>query len=148
MLLIGEAPSRTGDPGAPLSGRIGQRLADLSGLTLDEYLRATKRLNLFQQWHGAAGKGSAFPLDEAREAAFAVRLKHFRMGQRVLLLGKRVASAFGMRQPDYLKWYEVGGVQVAVIPHPSGINRWYNSESNRWKLCRFLAEHIRGERNG
>lgn len=143
VLLVGEAPSRGGDPAAPLEGKIGRRLAEFSGLTFEEYLARTDRINLFGYWPGAAGKGSSFPMNEAVWLASLIKISRAKQSARVILLGKRVAKAFGMRSPAYLEWCDFHGVQYAVIPHPSGINRWYNSTANKSALRRFLSESLR-----
>ena len=58
---------------------------------------------------------------------------------RYLLCGRRVAAAFGFRADvAYLRWYRWEGKWYAVIPHPSGIVRWYNDPANVQRARRFL----------
>jgi hypothetical protein len=57
----------------------------------------------------------------------------------VLLLGRRVAHAFGVSGIGYFEpaavWSKVGPEAVqrpaVVVPHPSGRSRWWNSRANR-----------------
>lgn len=64
----------------------------------------------------------------------------------MLLAGKRVASAFGLDE-EYLAdpvAFPIGGrpVAVHVVPHPSGVNRWWNEPANRERARAFLAEDL------
>ena len=109
--------------------------------------------NLLDEFPGRNGKGTLWDPEKARGAAESC-LERLR-GRRVLFLGRRVAKAFGFGKEDLppLSWRQavpegsVLGVRtgrrvrfarVAVIPHPSGINAWYNSEENRELASRFL----------
>lgn len=152
LLLVGEAPSRTGDPTKPLTGRVGRRLAALAGLSTFQYLRRTERMNLLDRWPGSAGKGSAFPLVEARSAAWK-KLSAF-VGRRVVLVGRRVADALDLDDPYLGPWRCVvlddGGNSppasraflCAVIPHPSGVNRWWNDPKNTRSARAFLRSAL------
>jgi uracil-DNA glycosylase len=132
--IVGEAPSmRTS---RPFAGRSGERLAELSGLASLEALRDRFRLvNLLGHWPGpdASGKGSAFPMQEARSAAATLRLP-----SGSLLCGRRVAAAFGLAAAPYFAWCDVDGRRVAVIPHPSGVSRWWNDPENVARARAFL----------
>ncbi len=142
-LLLGEAPSRSTEGAPPFSGRSGERLRELAGVDrLDE---AFSVANLLDRWPGRDGKGSAFPLDEARRAAD--RIEEQFVGRVVVLVGKRVCRAvFGGEHP-YLEPVQAevlgrgrrGGPFAAyVLPHPSGINRWWNVDTNRARARRIL----------
>lgn len=129
---MGEAPCRKG--GEPFTGRAGKVLEELAGFPPR---REFDCVNLLQSWPGAAGKGSAFPAHDARVAAAAM-LAVIPQGRVVVLAGKRVAAAFGIRNPEFLRWYAVGGCVLGVLPHPSGINRWLNDPMNRRAAGHFL----------
>ncbi len=132
VVLVGESPPRI--VGAPLfSGPSGRRLIEASGLGPLGYVAAFGRLNLLERHPGSAGKGSLFPLEEAREAVeeVAPALE----GRFVVLLGGRVASAFRFGLP----YFEVGrwrGSSCLAVPHPSGVNRWWNEPAN---VARFRS---------
>lgn len=132
-LLVGEAPARTTVGARPFTGRTGDRLAELAGL---ERLRdGFDAVNLLDRWPGPAGpKGSAFPLALARPAAEALRPRIRR--RRVILVGRRVASAFRLASLPYLTWEG----QVAVLPHPSGVCRWWNEPENVELAAEFLRD--------
>jgi uracil-DNA glycosylase len=136
-LIIGEAPSRTAGAARALDGRSGERLARLLGVGLDQLLERFETANLLERWPGPAGrKGAAFPARMAREAAERVRLRGS-----VLLAGRRVAAAFRLSAP-YFEWATLRGARVAVIPHPSGVNRWWNDPANRERAAAFLREVV------
>ncbi len=142
-VLIGEAPSRTSDPAHPLSGRgFADKIARLLGVRVSTYLRAFERLNVLDAWPGKTGaKGTAFPAETAREAAAAMSTAL--PGRRVVFAGKRTALAFGFVE-DYLRWGRCKNFRAAILPHPSGINRWWNDPRNRARAKRFLRELISG----
>jgi len=133
-LLVGQAPGESGD-GIPLSGRCGRKLCGLMKTDLDDYLEKFDRVNVLDFFPGKNGKGDAFPINKAREMASRIRL-----GERpfVVLLGRNVARAFGMAKMDPLTWTTVRGTPVALVPHPSGVNRWWNDCTNVRRARRFL----------
>lgn len=141
-LLVGEAPGRNGDPCRPLEGKVGRRLAALFGLTFDGYLEAFVRTNLLDFWPGQNGKGAAFVIVDAEMVACTLVRKRFKRGRVVLLLGKRVARAFGTKG-DYFDEQVVNGARVYVVPHPSGVNRWYNDSTNVEHVRRFMKQVVR-----
>lgn len=118
--IVGQAPGRTRGEREALEGPCGDRFARLAGLGGVGELRARARLvNLLGEWPGRAGKGDAFLAGE------------------VLLLGRGVARAFRVDSP-FLEWRRVGGAVVAVVPHPSGVSRWWNCPENRARASAFL----------
>src|SRR5687768_10455370 len=141
-LLIGEATSVSG--GRPFDGRSGRMLAGLAGLSLEEFLDAVEAVNLLPRWPGrsSAPKGHAFPRHDAFVAARRIDLT----GRTVVLAGKRVALAFGLREVKWLTPAKVGRGEAfcAVIPHPSGIVRWWNEARNGRAVARFLRRLLAG----
>jgi uracil-DNA glycosylase len=153
-VLVGEAPSRDTEGLPPFSGRSGARLAELLG---EDPAEAFALENLLRRWPGPAGsgKGSAFPLGPARKGAR--RLLRAYRGRRFILAGWRVASAFGVRPcghwPRELEWCGdwahsldgsgAGAGSFAVLPHPSGVNLWWNDPANVERARRFLREAAR-----
>lgn len=146
-LLIGEA-SRDG--GRPLDGPSGRRLAEAAGIP-DLYARFDV-INLFPDWPGRAnGKGDAFPKEMARTHALSLRAQLARR-QRVVFLGRRVAEAFlpltGADLP-YLFWWPEDAPQnrtrFAIVPHPSGVNLWWNDPENREAAAEFMRALASGK---
>lgn len=98
-------------------------------------------------WPGEShGKGAAFPIVAARVRAEAVA-RRFVFDRAVVLLGKRAARAFGIREPEYfrpvsrMEWRAT----VFVVPHPSGVNRWYNERRNVRRMRRFMTAIAKGD---
>jgi uracil-DNA glycosylase len=133
-LLIGQAPNRGREPGKPFKGRTGRFLARAAGMEEREFMSSVRLMNLLDRWPGKAGKGDRFPLKEGHVAACRVNLR----GNHALLAGKRVAASFGIKKPAFLTCHEVHGGVVWIVPHPSGINRWWNDPGNREKAIVFL----------
>jgi hypothetical protein len=146
IFLIGQAPSKTGDPRKPLlGGRPAQLIMRLAEMTPTEYLQKFHRVNLLNRWPGKTGKGDAFPLGAARVAAenLSPRLR----GQTVVFLGQGVASAFDFPTTSVLRWFSwFGGGRAAILPHPSGINRWWNSSLNMKQAARFMKRLLSQEK--
>ncbi len=126
---IGESPGpRTGRevlPPWPANGA-GHRLITYAAISPATYERRFVRRNLFRR-HVPAGE---WPAAEARERA--TRLCAWlaaRRISRVVLLGRRVAVAFGLDGA----WQRIEELDVvlAAIPHPSGRCRDYNGEGAR-----------------
>lgn len=149
-IFIGQAPSRDGDPDRPLTGRPGRRLAELASMDPIEFYLSTVRVNLLPRYAGANGQGDAFPLIEARR--HAIELVTELDGRAVVFVGRRVAEAFGCRR-GWFRWardyVSAGGrvveIRYAVIPHPSGRNRFWNDRRNVREASAFLSELMGAE---
>lgn len=145
--MIGEAPSRSGDRFDPISGRAERLLCDLAGWK-DGLGPRFLRLNLLEENPGpsSGGKGDAWPLDLARQRAAQMV---FAGRPAAVLLGRRVAAAFGARGA-YCEWWDPSDevrAPYVVIPHPSGVNRLYNDPAVRDQVGVVLRDAAkRGER--
>lgn len=140
LLLIGQAPGRGGDPSRPLEGRIGRRLAEMIGVSFDEYLLIAERTNLLTEWTGKKGKGDSWDALAARERAS--ELRQVFPGRVAVLLGRNVARAFGLGDLEWLAWMDFCEGAVGAIPHPSGIVIWWNDPANRSRAFEFLREAL------
>jgi hypothetical protein len=129
ILLVGEAPGRR--PGRTLSG-LDRRLRSLAW---------APRVNLLDRHPGSAGKGARFPIGPARSSAR--RLLEAVPEASFVLVGARVASAFGIPrfEYDWLEFFELRGRSFAVVPHPSGIVRWWNDPGNR-RAAELFADEV------
>ena len=47
-----------------------------------------------------------------------------------VLLGGNVARAFRL-ESGWFSWHSVRGCQVITVPHPSGVNQWFNAPAHR-----------------
>jgi uracil-DNA glycosylase len=187
ILFVGQAPSRDTEGGPPFSGRSGRRLASLCGLAHSDLPKMFDLANLLDRWPGKAGKGDAFPLEEARAGAARLDLSGRPL---VVLVGRNVARAFGAGgaayfepislqhvsavgadvkynprrvawqsadrpSPTVLQGGQSGGaaglvqverVPAVVVPHPSGVNRWWNCPENEARAKEFLTSLLPGPR--
>lgn len=151
--LVGQAPARSSRPGSwPLDGPCGRRLARLAGLSgYDELTAVFAVANLLPEFPGKDGKGDRWPIVEARSRAAAM-LPTLLEFDRVLLLGRHVAEAFGVpaRRKDFLEWFVLdaeprAGEDVtwaAVFPHPSGVSHWWNDPGNLAAAEGFLRRLV------
>jgi hypothetical protein len=147
LLLIGQAPSKSGNPDRPLEGRTAVTLAMLFGCGIDEYLCGTQRYNVLPGWVGKHGKGDLFPMDLAKRNARRMR---YSFGDcHVLFIGIATARMFDVRH-KIMRWKRVkiadaqcGSFYAAIIPHPSGINRWWNDKDNVAAAKQFLRRSWR-----
>lgn len=140
-LLIGMNNPLSRDPEHAPEGCTGHRLwtmlHEACGASRAEYLRAFERRNVLS--------GRDWSLSAAR--AEAETLRPLLAGRTVLLLGRGVPAALRYPETEPLVWQTQGGLLYAddparwcYVPHPSGLNRWYNEPSNRAALGRLLAE--------
>ncbi len=140
FLLIGQAPNEHGDPRRPLEGKLGEKLCRLFGCSWAEYCRSTQRFNVLPGWPGKQGNGDRFP--RALAIQNARRMVWSFADCAVLFVGVATASVFKIKQPA-LRWkrrqlQDGGFYQAAVLPHPSGVNRWWNEPSHRRAATRFM----------
>lgn len=144
-LLLGEAPSRTGDRyhDFPLSGAVARTLCTLAGIPPVEggtrYGRWTWALydrfhclNLFERYADATPWGAP----AARERWERVRREQERTEGPwtvIVMLGRRVQAAVtpGIRGYDFHQWAHAPSCSFVTIPHPSGLNRLLNDPVER-----------------
>lgn len=144
-VLVGEAPGPTGGEEHPLfpipwqsaGGRLCHRIMAVSTTT---YLRSFDRMNLIAKGPWKQG--------QARQTAQAVRrVLH---GRTVILLGRKVMSAFGygdqwpffdtrIEKPEG-KWLRP--ITFVFLPHPSGRNHVWNDPETIPLAWALLAAHI------
>jgi hypothetical protein len=136
-LIIGQAPSRTSDPCAPLSGSSGRRLALLCGVPLPAFLNAFERMNLLSKYPGREAKGDRFPIRSARIRAAEIVASGTMLRPRVVLLGAQVAFVFGLKKIEPLRWYAQDDVGLAMCPHPSSVSLWWNDPRNMEQATLF-----------
>lgn len=143
-VLMGQAPSRltqsrSGNSEPPaFSGLSGSRLAAIVGVSQERLLTLFDARNLLHRFPGRSGvKGDSWCADEARAEARRL-LPHLR-GRTVVIAGSAVAAAFGVTGKP-LERVEREGVTFILLPHPSGVNRFYNSVTNCRAVRRLLRQ--------
>ena len=147
ILLVGQAPSKQVTPALDAStpGSASSRLLALMGITRDEYMERFARVNLLDYWPGAlaSGKGDKFPRAEAKKAAKRI-LAQYEYPWKILCVGHKVGECFLPKmRVKYYDWmicisnFPPGVRDVAIIPHTSGLNRYWNDPD-----CVKLAENF------
>jgi uracil-DNA glycosylase len=139
--LVGQAPSRRGDPRKPLAGPNGQKIARLAGMSYDELI-ACRRKHLNTHPSGKRGKDA---FDRAKGHVNAAHVLLDWRVERIVLLGKNVARCFGFRDLPFLAEVRVYGRRFLIFPHPSGRNRWWNERRNERRARQLLQRFLRGE---
>lgn len=155
-LIIGQAPSKETVGKLPFSGKSGPRFASLLGVPHERLWEAFEVMNLIDYYPGppkdGTKRGDAFPRIEARERA--AQMKPTLAGRTVVLVGMNVARAFGWGDLPFFTWQEVelpripkdnGGfiasqTRVCVVPHPSGINHFWNNPENVDNARSFMTQ--------
>jgi len=147
VIIVGQAPSRTTDGALALSGRCGEKLAQLAGFENAEQLaRAARLVNLVDRYPGTAGKGDYFPrrLGRVRATTLFRELQETRGHTIVVLLGDAVyQSFFSYRRFPYFardrfRDRAAGVLDFYRVPHPSTVNRWWNEPANVRRARRFF----------
>lgn len=137
-LIVGEAPSKNEITERPIEGRIGRRLAACCDMSLDAFLAHFDRVNLLHVRQDTREKGFEFDGAAANHAAIQMRADNAFVKDRiVLLLGRRVAMAFGCPQGYFERWF-IDEAEAYVLPHPSGVNRWWNMAANEERMQTFM----------
>lgn len=148
-LVVGLAPSaRAGAGDRPLTGRSGRRLAGLAGLSPEEFWGIFDRTNLLAEHPGrrSGGRGDVFGATEARRAAvLASELLAEGSHPTVIVLGRKAAEAFGLRETPWFSFVYRGGIRLAVVPHPSGFSSYWNEPVNRREAEAFWSRLAREE---
>lgn len=137
IIFVGQGPSQDGDPYRPLEGAIGERLGGLLGV--HDFIASFARINLNSEWIGkGSGKGDVFDCSEGRAAAKVLLRGSW---TRYVLLGKQVAACFDVKAHP-LSSVKHGVKSFFLLPHPSGINRWWNDPENTRKAKEALQSFL------
>lgn len=150
VLFVGQAPGPKAKRGARAfeGAGAGSRLANYAGLLPGQFLEKFSTVNVLKTWPGrGAGKGDRFPMAYAQRAARKMWSDScaFCGHDKVVFVGQATVKAFGFVKLLRLQPCEWSGHDkwVAYLPHPSGVNHWYNSHENRQRAERFLRELVK-----
>jgi hypothetical protein len=115
-------------------------LSECLGVDPDDLGDIFEMINLLPRFPGVkpdGSKGDLFPAHLAKISAS--RLLPELRGRRVVLAGRSVAKAFDLRM-DFLeeRGGALGAESVLLLPHPSGVNLWWNSPENRKRAREVL----------
>ncbi len=141
VLFIGQAPSSASNALQPLSGRCGMVLAQLLGVTMKDFLDYAQRYNLNSAYPGRAGeKGDGFDYETGMNMASVLMNE---TNKSFVLLGDKVCHCFSV---SYNKLETSADERTHnrffVLPHPSGVNLWWNEARNRRSAKTALREFI------
>ena len=137
-LVIGQGPSKTTVAQPPWTGPSAKRLCRLLDVSMEDFHRRCEVMNVREEYLEKAtdAKGDLFKIafGEAaqRMTVAAATCSH------VLICGLQTARACGFRRPDTFQWMPWQDKRLAIIPHPSGINLFWNKIENVKLAERFL----------
>lgn len=140
LVVFGESPGPRTDPRRPLYPHTpltsGGRLATLLGLTRREYALRTTRYNAL------AEEDKPLTLESARQRVGQIVRHHLHADPQTkfIVLGKRALAC--MPRPVRGTEYCAVNGSFLVVPHPSGVNRWYNSALNSDSAATVLRGHL------
>jgi hypothetical protein len=151
ILLVGQAPNHTDRlcTQPPLYGSCRKKIMELTDISEEEFASLFATVNLINRWPGRlkSGRGDAFPLKRARKSAEKIlreveKNPHIWYG--IIFVGRNVQHAFGVTTSDVLEWTYIHNtlIRAAVLPHTSGLNRWWNLSSNSCRAAQFLKRTI------
>lgn len=136
-LIVGQAPARSGD-GTPFSGRSGNRLCQLLGVTSVDDLKQWFELdNLIPDKlpKRPSGRGDMFHVKRAERHAREL-VANSPGGRIIIACGRQVWTAFGCDLS--IEWFgdcllpNAKGelVVLKLFPHPSGLSHFWNDHAN------------------
>lgn len=138
IVFIGQQPNSYEDEGTPLPmrpGSTGKRIVQMMGITEESFLNSFNVLNV-SPFHDCDGFSPEYWFRNAQNILPLLE------GRRVVLLGSRVAEAFGFNRTDYdyASWFDHPreNILFSVIPHPSGRNHLYNNPEMHEMVRSFL----------
>lgn len=116
-----------------LTGKSGETLAHFAGMDRLEFLARTQRMNVVDM-------PEDWPIKIFVEAGVARIKANIQPRQSVILLGRRVAEAFGLESLALFEWYPwEHSARVALAPHPSGRNRLLNDPMMKHQYQTFMS---------
>jgi len=136
VLFLGQAPGAGWDNNSvPLGGRNARKLGSLVSMSGDEFLASFDTANLLNEYPGAAGSGDYFPMQKAKKVAATMRFDEYDL---IVMLGRNVQTALGFPAADWFEEINRGKTTFVSFPHPSGRNRWWNSDANQAAATNYL----------
>lgn len=158
-IIVGEAPGPNTFNDCPMypypERSAGGRLLKMSGMKPLDYLRAFHRVNLNVEYSKHWG---APQQEEARHTAGLLGPVAENLALPLVLLGVRVARAFGLEHAEQLQWMRFNGepgnaartwlpekavdtgLRAVRLPHPSGRNHVYNNPATVGRAGARLVE--------
>lgn len=143
-MFVGPAPGRSGETinGALGDGPCAKRMQSLLECDRRRWL-SFRRTNLCHTWPGTlpGGKGDAFDMRNARRAAHMILVMNPKV-RKLVLLGANVAGAFDLHFHPLCTVSEHGRL-FFLMPHPSGVNHFWNDLSRFDQASTGLRRFLR-----
>lgn len=118
------------DPPGCTGHNIWRMLSERTGASQEDYVRVFDRRNLLSERHW----------DPVRARRESETLWERLEGRTVLVLGQAVRCVLWLPDEPPLLWRVSSGVRWCSVPHPSGLNRWYNEPVHREAVALRLEE--------
>lgn len=161
LLLVGEDygdrfPESLCVDAHALTGKSGQFFAALAGLELEEYKQLFERTNVVARPSDWLDRET---VEHGLASVIVKMLLSNRLGNetRVIALGRKTSDALGLSSLSLLAWTTwspsvddiviKADIKISKMPHPSGRNRWWNTQSHRVQAQAFLEETVRWARS-
>jgi uracil-DNA glycosylase len=155
MMLIGQAPGITElEVRRPFAGRAGRELfrwLDSVDITEDEFRDKVYMTAITKCYPGRVAGGSGDRRPSGREIALCRPFLEAQLAlirpQAILLVGGLAIERYFPKRPltEIIgQRFELDGVAIIPLPHPSGASRWLNGAANRELLAAALR-HVRAE---
>lgn len=144
-MIIGMNNPLSSDPEHALyphpPGCTGERIfrmlsGEIPGYAEEDYLAEWDRRNLIGGRAWPTGVG-AKQYHKLAAQAFLTALQGSERS--VVLLGREVQAAFDVRLPPLSRERVRAGWWACTLPHPSGLNRWFNDGDNGHRAALFLT---------
>lgn len=156
-LVVGQAPSVASRSEQAFDGPAGDRMAGVLGFNWRAHFECQNLLDFAPPRRvGEGRRGDEFDLELARPRARAMAVNYGR-SRALVLCGREVSRAFGVSDEPVLTWRRTDDLRAfIVVPHPSGVNHFYDSEENKeraqavigslWRLAHFVKMKEERER--
>lgn len=117
------------------AGSTGRRLAMLCNMEVDVYHKTFARFNILP-----ISGGTSFRVNKYAKEMGRYLKKQFQPEDMVVCLGLDVVECIGVELEEPFTFYPTeSGVFYAYIPHPSGLNHWYNERENWSQAQDFMT---------
>ncbi len=133
ILLVGERGNFQNLSGRKISWRVLHRIGAFKDGPSGKRLKGLglewgESINLLSPMPSKAATHDPHDVEEMRENAWMTLLHARVSGAVIVSCGQRATEALGAKYTP-LSIQEIEGVILYVLPHPSGRNRWWNSNS-------------------
>lgn len=161
LVVVGQSMNaETGHlPHLAITGRCGERLAELAGVHPRHFYALVGRANVLPYWPGRNGSGTdRFPIEPARAGAEALQVEALRRARltgrcELVLLGSAVARAFEQRGDLFEPAVVLAGpgryaLLAVPVPNPSGPADWWSRPENEARARAWWTDALERHAEG